>query len=74
MNILKDLFYTKDNQALDISRVCSALLVGVFLYLAIHNRDKFDPVAYGTGGAAVFAGCAGWIFARQKYEHQSPNP
>jgi hypothetical protein len=72
VSFFKDLLYTKDNQALDIARAASALLVLVFLGLAIWNHDKFDPVSYGTGGAAMFAGCAGWIFARQKYEHEAP--
>lgn len=71
MSILKDLFYNKGNENLEISRAASGLLVTVFLILAVWNHDKFDPVTYGTGGAAMFGGCAAWIFARQKYE-QAP--
>ena len=74
MKFLKDLLYTKDNQALDISRACSLLVVLVFVGLAIANYDKFEPVAFGGGSAALFGGCAAWIFARQKYENEAPKP
>jgi len=71
MNLLKDLLYNKDNSALDISRLSSAL--GVLTYLGstgwhTYANASFDPVAFGTGWAAVCAGCAGWIYARQKFE------
>jgi hypothetical protein len=70
---LKDLLYNKDNAALDISRACSLVTVLVFLGLAIYSMDKFEPVAFGGGAAALFAGCAGWIFARQKFESGGGN-
>lgn len=71
MKFLKDLLYTKGNEALDIARLCSiasviSFWVGVFWSLA--KGGGFDPVAVGTGCAAVFAGCAGWIHFRQKHE------
>lgn len=74
MKLLKDLLYTKDNEALDISRLCSLVAVVVFLALAGYNHDKFEPVAFGGGAAALFAGCAGWIYARQKYEADNAAP
>jgi len=70
-NLLKDLLYNKDNSALDISRLSS--LLGVVTYLGasiwhVYANASFDPVAFGGGWTALCAGCAGWIYARQKFE------
>lgn len=71
MKFFRDLLYTTDNSALDISRLCS--LFGVLTYLGMtiwhvaQGRD-FDFVGWGGGWTALCAGCAGWIYARQKWE------
>ena len=75
MSIIKDLLYTKGNEALDISRLSSLLSVicfwgGVFWLLA--SKGQFDPIAVGGGCAAIFAGAAGWIHFRQKHEDKAP--
>lgn len=71
MKFIKDLLYTKGNQALDISRVCSlasvvAFWVGVFL-----DKIEGDALVVGGGCAAIMAGAAGWIHFRQKHEEGS---
>ena len=72
MKVIKDLLYTTDNENLDISRLCS--LFGVLTYLAgtaytlITESGAFDYIAWGGGWTALCAGCAGWIYARQKWE------
>lgn len=70
MSLIKDLLYTKDNAALDISRLSVFVSVLAFWGCVIHAAvgGAFDPVAVGTGAAAIFAGGGGWIYARQKYE------
>lgn len=73
MSIFKDLLYTKDNQALDISRLSVFFSVLAFWaalgWQVYQTPEKFDPMATGGGIAALFAGGAGWIYARQRYEH-----
>lgn len=71
MKLVKDLLYDRGNQSLDIARLSAlgsmvAFWTGVFILL--WQRGGFDPVAVGTGCAALMAGSAGWIFARQKHE------
>ena len=71
MKLLKDLLYDRGNQSLDIARLSAfgsliAFWTGVFILL--WQRGGFDPVAVGTGCAALMAGSAGWIFARQTKE------
>ncbi len=78
MKLLKDLLYTKGNESLDISRLSVLLSVAVFWGCVIHAAvgGTFDPIAVGTGAAALFAGGGGWIYARQKYEataHETPS-
>lgn len=71
MSILKDLFYTKGNQNLDISRLMVGLSIVLFWGCVVYDLASdgdFDPVASGTGAAALFAGGGAWIFARQKHE------
>ncbi|SKB32318.1 hypothetical protein [Sphingopyxis flava] len=71
MKILKDLLYSKGNVSLDIARLCSILSVLSFwggVFWSIARGDGFDPIAVGTGCAAIFAGAAGWIHFRQKQE------
>lgn len=73
MKIIKDLLYTKNNQSLDISRLSVFLSVLAFwgsVFTHQYQKQEFDPVAIGTGIAAIFAGGAGWIYARQKYEKE----
>lgn len=69
--MIKDLLYTTDNKSLDISRLCS--LLGVLTYLGatawhVAQGNDFDFVGWGGGWTALCAGCAGWIYARQKWE------
>lgn len=71
MKLLKDLLYTKGNAALDISRLCALMSVVCFwggVFYSLYKGGSFDPIAVGTGCAAIFAGAAGWIFYRQKME------
>lgn len=72
MKLAKDLTYTTGNGGLDIARVSSVLAVLTFLGLSINyygvEGAAFDPIQFGGGVAALFAGCAGWIYARQKWE------
>lgn len=75
MSLLKDLLYTRNNVSLDIARLSAAVSVGSFwgcVVWAIHRGGAFDPVATGTGCAAIFAGAAGWIHMRQKQEPGGP--
>lgn len=70
-NPIKDLLYTRNNVSLDIARLSS--LISVLCYwggvlTALIRTDAFDPIAVGTGCAAIFAGCAGWVHFRQKHE------
>ena len=67
--LIKDLLYSKDNGHLEIARVCSLLAVLVYCGAVVWKvvaLEEFDPTATGTGFATLFAGCAAWIFARQK--------
>jgi hypothetical protein len=74
--LVKDLLYDKNNEYLDISRASVGLSVVCFWaacgFQVALNPDKFDPLAVGGGIAALFAGGAGWIYARQKYEKENP--
>ena len=68
----KDLLYTTNNKGLDIARLMSLLGCLIFFGLSIWyygvKENAFDPSEWGLGLAGVFAACAGWIFARQKWE------
>jgi hypothetical protein len=69
--LLKDLLYTRGNVSLDIARLSSMLSVLAFwggVGWHVWRNGAFDPVAVGTGCAALMAGCAGWIFFRQQHE------
>jgi len=71
VKLLKDLLYSKGNETLDIARLSSFISIlsfwgGVFWLLGL--KGEFDPVAVGGGCAAIMAGAAGWIYARQKQE------
>lgn len=71
MNIVKDLLFTGGNKSLDIARLCALASVIAFwtaIFIVLARKGDFDPVAVGTGCAAIFAGSAGWIFARQAKE------
>lgn len=71
MSVFKDLLYTKGNAALDISRVSILFSVlcfwGGVIFLVV-DKGEFDPLAVGTGAAALFGGAAGWMHFRQKQE------
>ena len=71
MSILRDLLYTKGNEALDIARLSILTSVvsfwGGVIFLVV-QKGQFDPLAVGSGCAALFAGSAGWLHYRQKQE------
>ena len=71
MKLIKDLLYNKENQNLDIARLCA--LLGVIGYVSmsgysIYQGGFFEPTAWGTGWAALCGGNAAWIYARQQHE------
>lgn len=71
VKLLKDLLYSKGNEALDIARFSSFLSIISFwggVFWLLHIKHEFDPVAVGGGCAAIMAGAAGWIHFRQKQE------
>lgn len=77
MKLIKDLLYDKGNEHLDISRfsvgfsvLCFWAACGMQVW---QDPAKFDPMAVGGGIAALFAGGAGWIYARQRYEKDGPD-
>lgn len=71
MKLVKDLLYGKGNVSLDIARLSSAFSIlcfwGAVLWTQYNGKD-FDAMAVGGGCAAIMAGAAGWIYARQKQE------
>ena len=71
MKLLKDLLYTKGNVSLDIARLASLLSVIAFwggTLWQLYTKGQFNPTETGAGCAAIMAGAAGWIYARQKQE------
>ena len=71
MKLLKDLLYTKGNNALDIARLASLFSVLAFwggVFWLLYVKGDFSPTETGAGCAAIMAGAAGWIYARQKQE------
>lgn len=68
MKFVKDLLYTKGNQALDISRVCSLGSVVAFWAGVFMGKITGDALAIGGGCAAIMGGAAAWIHFRQKHE------
>lgn len=68
---IRDLLYTRNNVSLDIARLCAFVSVLAFwaaVGWTLYSRGEFDPVAAGTGCAAIFAASAAWIHFRQKHE------
>jgi len=71
MKLIKDLLYTKENRALDVARLSAFLGVLGFLGAtgySLYLGGEWEPAVWGTGWAAMCAGSAGWIFARQTKE------
>jgi hypothetical protein len=71
MKLLKDLLYTKNNAALDIARLSSCVSIIAFwsgVFWLLYLKGEFSPTETGAGCAAIMAGAAGWIYARQKQE------
>lgn len=71
MKLLKDLLYSKGNEALDIARLSAAVATIAYwagVFVLQYQTGKFDPVEVGTGWGLVAAGNGGWIFARQAKE------
>jgi hypothetical protein len=72
IKLIKDLLYSRGNASLDIARLSALLSVLCFwggVFWSIWKGGTFDPIAVGTGCAAIFAGAAGWIHMRQKNEN-----
>lgn len=72
MTIIKDLLYNRDNQHLEIARLCSFMAVVGFLVLTgflVYNGEAPSLSEYGIGWGGVAGGSAGWIYMRQKVEH-----
>lgn len=74
MNIrqhLKNLFTGKDNSTLDLGRVLwakgSVVYCGLAGYAAVHAH-AFDPVAFGTGFAAVLGAGGAALWAKKDTE------
>lgn len=69
---LNDLATTRDGVSFDVVRVGGMLTGAVFLGLAIYHvvvlKQAFDPMAYGTGAAALFAGIGVGVGAKAKDE------
>jgi hypothetical protein len=71
MKLIKDLLYTKGNAALDIARLASLFSILAFwggVFWLLYLKGTFSPTETGAGCAAIMAGAAGWIYARQKQE------
>ena len=71
MKLIKDLLYNRDNENLEIARLCSLVSVLCFwggVFFSIYQGNSFEPLAVGGGIAAIFAGAAAWIHWRQKHE------
>lgn len=76
LNFLKDFFNdlatTRDGVSFDPIRVGGMLTGAVFLGLAIYHvvilRQAFDPMAFGTGAAALFTGVGAGIGFKAKDE------
>ena len=68
--ILKDLLYTKDNQALDISRLCSLFANIAYWVVVTHgiiaSGEAPDLSNLGVGWAAIAGGSMAWIYARHE--------
>lgn len=74
MKLIKDLLYTKGNNALDVAR--SSIFGSVICYwVGVFTVHGFNPLEVGGGAAALFGGAAGWLHFRQKQEGASePDP
>ena len=73
MKLAKDLLYTRNNRHLDIARLSALLSILAFwgaVLWQVGEAHSFDPMAVGGGCAAIMAGAAGWIYARQKKEDE----
>lgn len=71
---LKDLLYNKGNENLDIARFCSLFANIAYWIAAAYVINKgtgtIGLVELGGGWAAVAAGSASWILARQIQENK----
>ena len=78
VKILKDLLYTKDNEALDISRLCSLVANIAYWVVVTHgivvSSEAPDLSNLGVGWAAIASASAAWIFARQEQENRRGRP
>lgn len=84
MKIAKDLLYDKENHHLDIARMSALLSVFAYLGMTIYyivakdQPNGFDFFEWASGWAALSAGNAAWIYARQRIEARMdftpPNP
>lgn len=69
---LNDLMTTRDGVSFDVIRVgaivTGATFVGLAIYAVVANKQPFDPLAFGSGAAALFAGVGVGIGAKVKDE------
>lgn len=58
---LRELLSEADNATPDFLRIIAVVGVMVFLFLALRNWEKFDPMTFGTGYGAVLLAAAGAV-------------
>jgi uncharacterized membrane protein YedE/YeeE len=67
-----DLTTTRDGVSFDVIRVgaivTGATFVGLAIFAVVVNKQPFDPLAFGSGAAALFAGVGVGIGAKAKDE------
>ena len=75
LSFLKDLTTTKDGESFDVIRVGLIVggtsLIGLSAFAVIVNKQGFDPMQFGTGLAALFAGGGLGIGAKRKDEPEA---
>lgn len=69
---LQDILTSRDGESFDVIRVgmvlSGAWLLGLASFAVIINKQPFDPLAFGSGVAALFAGGGLGIGAKRKDE------
>jgi hypothetical protein len=69
---IQDILTTADGITFDNVRlgmaICTVSLVGFEFYQVVIKAEAFDPVAFGTGAAALFAGGGAGIAMKKRDE------
>ena len=72
LKVLKDITTTADGQTFDNIRISSLLATLAYIAMSVANvfvlKHDFDPTAYGTGAAALFAAAGAAIRLKQTDE------